>query len=127
MKTKCLSFLIMMLFFDSAWAQYQSRTQPQAAPSWRRNTAVVLFSGIGGGLIGLSTLSFYGDPKEHTQNITTGALLGLIVGAGYLVYDSVPHSKPTRTYDYYGLFPSETNKKPMRLASLPQVQFEFSF
>lgn len=54
----------------------------------KRNTATILFASIGGGILGLSTLSFYGRPQEHTDNITAGVVLGLAAGVGYLVYQS---------------------------------------
>ena len=50
----------------------------------RRSVAITVFAGVGGGILGLSTLSFYGNPQEHTGNITTGALLGVIGGVTYV-------------------------------------------
>lgn len=38
--------------------------------------------------MGLSTLSFYGRPQEHTDNITTGVLIGFLAGLSFVVYDS---------------------------------------
>lgn len=54
----------------------------------RRGVATMIFSSIGGAVLGLSTLPFYGQPEEHTQNISNGALLGLIAGGAYLIYQS---------------------------------------
>lgn len=54
----------------------------------KRNIATVLFASLGGAVLGLSTLSFYGEPQEHTNNITLGALVGFVAGVGYVVYDS---------------------------------------
>lgn len=62
------------------WAQSQS--------TFKRTTATILFSSIGGGVLGLSTLSFYGKPQEHTDNITTGVLIGFIAGFTYVMYDN---------------------------------------
>jgi hypothetical protein len=124
MKKAVWIFLISAFLFELAMAQTQVRTR--TGSNWRRNTAVVLFSGIGGALLGLSTLSFYGAPQEHTGNITTGALLGVMAGTGYLVYENAPVSKPKRAYDYYGLFAPDQIRKPS-LAAVPQVQFEFTF
>ena len=111
---------------DSARAQMEVRSQ---STNWRRSTAMVLFSGIGGGLLGLSTLSFYGDPKEHTGNITWGALLGLMAGAGYVTYENMPPmEKKIRMNDYYGLFePLDTQKKGPTLSSVPQFNYQFTF
>lgn len=54
----------------------------------RRGVATMIFSSIGGAVLGLSTLPFYGQPEEHTQNISNGALLGLFVGGAYLLYQA---------------------------------------
>lgn len=69
-----------------AWGQVS--TSSEGLRTWKRGAAIVMFSGLAGGVLGLSTLSFYGEPEEHTTNVTTGALLGLIGGAGYLMWES---------------------------------------
>lgn len=56
--------------------------------AFKRGTAIVFFSAVGGAILGLSTLSFYGEPREHTGNITAGAAIGLLAGAGYLFWES---------------------------------------
>ncbi len=120
------TFSLQIFAPDSASAQMEVRSQ---STNWRRSTAMVLFSGIGGGLLGLSTLSFYGDPKEHTGNITWGALLGLMAGAGYVAYENMPPmEKKTRINDYYGLFePLDAQKKGPTLSSIPQFNYQFTF
>lgn len=40
---------------------------------------VILYTGLYGAVLGLSTLSFYSSPSKHTRNIAMGAALGLIV------------------------------------------------
>ncbi|MGZ3774592.1 MAG: hypothetical protein ACXVCY_01250 [Pseudobdellovibrionaceae bacterium] len=62
----------------------------QTNKTFKRNAATVLFASLGGAILGLSTLSFYGEPQEHTNNITLGALLGFSAGLGYVVYNSSP-------------------------------------
>lgn len=75
-------FTALILFAGSlpSWAQSQS--------TFKRTTATILFSSIGGGILGLSTLSFYGKPQEHTDNITTGVLVGFLAGVSYVMYDN---------------------------------------
>lgn len=55
----------------------------------RRNLATIIFCGLGGAVVGISTLSFYGQPQEHTSNITTGFALGVIGGTIYTTTHSV--------------------------------------
>ncbi len=70
----------------------------QAERSVKRNVATVMFATLGGAILGLSTLSFYGEPQEHTNNITVGALVGFVAGVGYVVYDSSRPAQPSYEY-----------------------------
>lgn len=81
------AILISVFLAGPALAQ-NSLQQGESLRSFKRGTAIVMFSGLAGGVLGLSTLSFYGEPEEHTRNITTGALVGMLAGAGYLVWES---------------------------------------
>lgn len=68
---------------------------------FKRNVATVIFSSLGGGILGLSTLSFYGRPQEHTENITTGVLLGFLGGLSYVIYSNFQDGReapPPRRY-----------------------------
>ena len=81
MKRSQILFTIIFLFVALS-------AQSQSQSSFKRTTATILFSSIGGGVLGLSTLSFYGKPQEHTDNITTGVLIGFIAGLSYVLYDN---------------------------------------
>ena len=54
----------------------------------RPKIATVALAGIGGAVLGLSTLSFYGQPSEHLNNISTGFILGILAGTIYVLADS---------------------------------------
>lgn len=86
MKMRILAFVCSFFCLSSAFAQ--ASYQNESLRSWKRGTAIVMFSGLAGGVLGLSTLSFYGNPEEHTENVTTGALLGMLGGASYLLWES---------------------------------------
>lgn len=45
-------------------------------------------AGIGGAVIGLSTLSFVDKPSQHVSNIWTGAAIGIIAGVLFVAYNS---------------------------------------
>lgn len=77
--------LAMTFTFSFANAQPQGENSLRA---WKRDTAIVLFSAVGGGILGLSTLSFYGQPQEHTSNVGLGALIGLVGGVSYILWES---------------------------------------
>jgi uncharacterized membrane protein YebE (DUF533 family) len=64
----------------------------------RKQVATIIFSGLAGALLGLSTLSFYGRPQEHLKNIGIGAAVGIISGTVYTTYKAA-----TAPYDAYDL------------------------
>ena len=66
----------------------------------RRQLALIIFSGLGGAVLGLSTLSFYGRPQDHLVNIAIGAAVGVISGTVYVTYRAA--SEPQ---EFYGLYP----------------------
>jgi hypothetical protein len=45
-------------------------------------------AGLGGAILGLSTLSFYETPSRHISNLWTGASIGIIAGVIFVAYNS---------------------------------------
>jgi hypothetical protein len=62
----------------------------------RKQLAIIIFSGLGGMVLGLSTLSFYGRPQEKLANIGIGFGIGVIVGTLYTGYSAA--TKPRELY-----------------------------
>lgn len=120
---KWTSVLLISLFLFTS-----SVSMAQANRGVKRNVAAVLFSTLGGAILGLSTLSFYGEPQEHTNNITTGALVGLLGGVGYVIYDS---SRPAgNQYEYsqnYGEFKNRRASETFVAKAPPMIQYSFTF
>lgn len=52
----------------------------------RRHLAHIVFAGLAGAILGLSTLSFYGRPQDHLANVPIGFAIGVIGGAVYTTY-----------------------------------------
>lgn len=91
---KRIIIVVISLFLLSGQASFaENEVSSSSAKKIRRATAAVIFSSLGGAVLGLSTLSFYGDPQEHTSNITNGALLGFAAGLGYVFYSSSQRSE----------------------------------
>lgn len=94
----------------------------------KRGVATVLFASLGGAVLGLSTLSFYGEPEEHTSNITLGAAVGFVGGLAYVLSGS-RQSAPS---DHYSVFPEAEFKNRRALAfhsakaPLFQIYFDFN-
>ena len=85
--TKSL-FLKIILSLNLCFAlSYPQQAQAQdSTTTFKRSLATVLFSSLGGAVLGLSTLSFYKDAQKHTNNISLGAILGLAGGLTYVAY-----------------------------------------
>ncbi|MGE3973047.1 MAG: hypothetical protein AB7F59_00825 [Bdellovibrionales bacterium] len=103
------TLVVMMIMSLSlpAFAQNQSQLPgvPKSGP--RRQAAIVIFAGLGGAVLGLSTLSFYGRPQDKLSNIAIGAAVGVIVGVSYTVYKAA--TTPT---EFYGsTFPNEPSNQ----------------
>lgn len=115
--------LISLLIFTS------STSTAQANRSVKRNVAAVLFSTLGGAILGLSTLSFYGEPQEHTGNITTGALVGLLGGVGYVIYDSSRPAAPQYEYSQNLGMDSKNRRASETFVAKapPMIQYSFTF
>tara|TARA_B110001454_G_scaffold219198_1_gene251585 strand:+ start:165945 stop:166322 length:378 start_codon:yes stop_codon:yes gene_type:complete len=119
-------FTALMLLVSAAptWAQSQS--------SFKRTTATILFASIGGGILGLSTLSFYGKPQEHTDNITTGVAVGLLAGVSYVMYDnygqrSAANENLLPLSTQVQLAERSTNKKRGPDISWPLLSFQYQW
>jgi hypothetical protein len=84
--------LLATLVSSTAFGQQEVRKKP-AGP--RRQLATIVFAGLGGAILGLSTLSFYGRPQEHLGNIAIGFAVGIISGTAYVTFATAT------TRDYY--------------------------
>ncbi|MBC76431.1 MAG: hypothetical protein CME64_10490 [Halobacteriovoraceae bacterium] len=59
----------------------------------KNDLLVVVGGGLAGAILGLSTLSFVDEPKDHTKNILVGASLGIIAGVGYVAFSQANKSR----------------------------------
>lgn len=55
----------------------------------RKQLATIIFAGLAGSILGLSTLSFYGRPQDKLANIAIGFALGVLSGFVYVTYTAV--------------------------------------
>ncbi|MFG1499802.1 hypothetical protein ABMA70_06280 [Halobacteriovorax sp. XZX-3] len=60
-----------------------------------RDLTTVAGLGLGGAILGLSTLSFVEEPKDHLKNILVGAAVGIVVGVGVVAYNQAAKSQAT--------------------------------
>ena len=66
----------------------------------RRHMATILFAGLGGAVLGLSTLSFYGRPQDKLSNIAMGFAIGVFAGTCYVTYKAI--NTPSEFYGENG-------------------------
>jgi len=67
----------------------------------RRQLATIIYSGLGGAVLGLSTLSFYGRPQDKLSNIAVGFAVGVITGTIAVTYNAA-----TNPDEFYGHSPT---------------------
>lgn len=124
--------------FSLSFSVISSNVQAEV---FRRNAATIMFGGVIGAGAGLGSLIFYSNPQSHTENITTGLLLGLIGGTIFVAtHKEAPQSKDAlliesqealkisnAAFDKLDLN-SDLNKKGfLKEAFFPLTQVEFQF
>jgi hypothetical protein len=117
-KKRSLSLLVALVSATLiSWPQTSlADTQTQTSvTSFRRGIATVILCGVGGAVLGISTLSFYGGPQNHVSNITTGLVLGLIGGGTYLGMQASDASKESAS-------PTESGDSKLSLDPLQEIK-----
>jgi len=128
--SKLLKFLVIFcfsFFLSSAplWAQNQGQQSTGAKYGPKKQVATIIFAGLGGAVLGLSTLSFYGRPQDELANIAIGAGVGIIIGTIYVTYRAA-----TTPDEFYG--PQSYKKIPenphqVNKNTYPTVGYNWSF
>lgn len=120
----------MLVFSSGAFAQ-RAQTQTGAPAGPNKHLSTIVFAGVAGAILGLSTLSFYGRPQEKLSHIAIGAAIGIIVGASYTTFKAATEPK-----DFYSLRSNGPQAEAWSLASesrerseayTPRANFSFSF
>jgi len=84
-------------FAPAAFAQGSNVDRPPSGGP-RRQLGTIIYSGLGGAVLGLSTLSFYGRPQDKLANIAIGFAVGVIAGTIAVTYNAA-----TNPDEFYGL------------------------
>lgn len=116
---KAVLIAVVATFFSNV-ALAQSGGRSENTVGARRQLATIIFAGLSGSILGLSTLSFYSRPQDRLSNIAVGFALGIFAGTVYTTYQAA--SKP---HDFYGLtIESELkgNSEEKELARGAQIQ-----
>lgn len=81
--TRALAFFLVFAFSTQVFAQADDKSAASAFEA-REAIGAIMLSGLVGGILGLSTLSFYTEPQDHIRNITLGAGVGMLFAVIYL-------------------------------------------
>lgn len=107
MARKLLVFILIFSFTTAAFAQTSPNTPAGEEGTTksrmggpRRQLATILFAGLGGFVLGLSTLSFYGRPQDKLQNLGIGFAVGIIAGTVYVTYKAANNPQELYGKDY---------------------------
>ena len=112
-------FILILLctFFVAQMATAQVSTT-SGFSGFRRGLATIMFAGLGGAVLGLSTLSFYGEPQDHINNIWTGLAIGVVGGSIYVL---TPDSKNS------AMALDPVPKAPHGVQKISQFQMKWEF
>jgi|GEM_PF-4752153 len=91
-----------------------ANSQKSSSGGPKKQLGIIVFSGVAGGLLGLSTLSFYGRPQDKLANIAIGFALGIITGAVYTTYKAA--SAPREFYRNSLLEDEQARDRELRYA-----------
>lgn len=100
MRNLLRTLLIFSLLISSFPAFSQDNDDPLLDTSMRDALTVVAM-GTAGAILGLSTLSFVEEPKEHLKNIVVGGAIGIIIGVGFVAWGQASKSRDSyqQTFD----------------------------
>jgi hypothetical protein len=89
---RIVPFLMIFCFSTAVFAQ-KNKEMEELVEGTKNDLLMVIGGGLAGAVLGLSTLSFVDEPKEHTRNIVVGASLGIIAGVAYVAYSQASKSR----------------------------------
>lgn len=140
LRTLCLSSWVLLSTILPQFAAHAQEDNSLVQDSVRDLTTVLAI-GAGGAVLGLSTLSFVDEPKDHLRNILIGGAIGVIVGVGVVVYNQAENSRKefekqvlireSKPQGFTSVARSrwhfEESSKYAVAQELPQVQYFFRF
>jgi len=110
---KFVLVVLMVIFSFNSIAQDKNAVDGLVDDS-KNDLMIVLGGGLAGAVLGLSTLSFVDEPKDHTKNILAGASVGIIAGVIFVAYNQAYKTKNSvysSTFeDNSGLFDTKARK-----------------
>lgn len=119
------SIIVVLLISTQSFAQ-NNQSSTKIGP--KKQLTMIFLSGLGGAVLGLSTLSFYGRPQDHLGNIAIGFAIGVVFGTVYVTYNTA-----TKPKEYLGetldpLYFNPTSRESVDFKSTPNLaNYTFTF
>jgi hypothetical protein len=136
-RTLTSAFLILSLVVSTVtptltFAAGKDKAGESSARGPKKQLSTIVFAGLAGAILGLSTLSFYGRPQDKLNNIAVGAAIGIIGGAIFSTFKAA-----TEPRDFYNLkqpagselwaLEEKSHSRETASGSAPNLGFKFSF
>ncbi len=126
-KVLTLQALMIIFCFQSTMVYAQApnmNPNKQVTSGPKKQLATIIFSGLAGAILGLSTLSFYGRPQDKLPNIAVGAAIGIIAGTVYTTYKAA--TEPYRYLEADQIYFYEKRMQPVKPV-VPTLAYSVSF
>jgi hypothetical protein len=92
MLKKTIILLLIMTFYSNTALGQADKSSDIAATSIADISTVIAIGGAGA-ILGLSTLSFVEEPKDHFKNVLIGGAIGIILGVGVVAFKQASLSR----------------------------------
>ena len=126
-----MSFAIVAPQTFAAPRNGQARDNEMVTAGPRRHLSKIVFAGLAGAILGLSTLSFYGRPQERLSYIPIGFAVGVIAGTVVTTYKAATEPKDFYGYDQQSLTPETWTLMDIARtdsrSQVPGASFTFTF
>lgn len=93
MLNRMISLTLILSFLSLPSLAQDAASNEEFLEESKNDLLMVVGGGLGGAILGLSTLSFVDEPKDHTRNILVGASLGIIGGVIFVALNQANRSK----------------------------------
>ncbi|MFP5457478.1 MAG: hypothetical protein ACLGG7_01995 [Bacteriovoracia bacterium] len=94
-----IALLLTLSFIAPKQVWAQAASEDDIVANTQNDLMLVAGAGVGGAVLGLSTLSFYDKPSKSIANIWTGAAVGIIVGVIVVAMSHAQKSQEQLSYE----------------------------
>jgi hypothetical protein len=113
---------------QNTFAQVNTQMSSSTKIGPKKQLTMIFLAGLGGAVLGLSTLSFYGRPQEHLGNIAIGFAIGVVFGTVYVTYNTATKPKEYLSDLQSPTYMNPTSRESVDFRSAPTfASYTFTF